>query len=80
MAPTHENPTTMLSHGRLPYPQGTFVEDVETECQGELQGVIEERVKETGQIISLTAYVRPRGGGIEWEAPLTRIKPVDGNG
>ncbi|MFE4371659.1 hypothetical protein ACFRMN_26120 [Streptomyces sp. NPDC056835] len=80
MALTHEKPPTMLSHGKLPYPQGTFVEDAETGLQGELQGVIEERTKETGKLASRTAYVRPRGGGIEWEAPLTRIRPADANG
>lgn len=70
----------MLSHGKLPYPQGTLVEDVETERQGELQGVVEERLKTNNKAVSRTAFVRPRGGGIEWDAPLTRIRPVDGNG
>ncbi|KUL46341.1 hypothetical protein [Streptomyces regalis] len=79
MAQTQEKPPTMLSHGKLPYPQGTLVEDSETECQGELQGVIEERLKETNKVINRTAFVRPRGGGIEWEAPLNRIRPVDDN-
>jgi hypothetical protein len=80
MALTHEKPPTMLSHGKLPYPQGTLVEDIETERTGELQGVIEERTKDGKKLISRTAFVRPRGGGIEWEAPLNRIRPADENG
>lgn len=67
----------MLSHGRLPYAQGTLVEDTVSGRTGELQGVIEERVKETGRVISQTAYIRPRGGGIEWDAPLKHVQPVE---
>ncbi len=77
MALTHENPPTMLSHGKLPYPKGTFVVDDGTGCKGELQGVIEERTKEGNKLIRRAAYMRPRGGGIEWEAPLNRIRPAD---
>jgi hypothetical protein len=80
MALTHEKPPTMLSHGKLPYPRGTLVTDVETERTGELQGVIEERTKDGDRVVSRTAFIRPRGGGVEWEAPLTRIRPGDGNG
>ncbi|MCQ8832452.1 hypothetical protein [Streptomyces malaysiensis] len=80
MAQTEEKPPTVLSHGDLPYPKGTLVEDVETGRTGELQGVIEERVKGTGKLLSQTAFMRPRGGGLEWEAPLNRIKPADENG
>ncbi|MGW5446625.1 hypothetical protein [Streptomyces asiaticus] len=77
MAQTEEKPPTVLNHGDLPYPKGTLVEDTETGCTGELQGVIEERVKGTGKLFSQTAYMRPRGGGLEWEAPLDRIRPAD---
>ncbi|MGW1258465.1 hypothetical protein ACWD5Q_25610 [Streptomyces sp. NPDC002513] len=65
----------MLSHGELPYPQGTLVEDTASGRTGELQGVIEERVKETGRVVSQTVYIRPRGGGIEWDAPLKALLP-----
>ncbi|MFF3466165.1 hypothetical protein ACWCQN_26820 [Streptomyces sp. NPDC001984] len=80
MPRTREKPPTTLSHGKLPYPQGTLVEDAENGRTGELQGVIEERTKEGNRLFSRTAYMRPKGGGIEWEAPLTRIRPVDENG
>jgi hypothetical protein len=73
---TTEKPPTMLSHGELPYPRGTLVEDTQHERTGELVGVLEERLKESGKLLSRTAYVRPRGGGIEWDAPLARIRPV----
>lgn len=72
-----EKPLTMLSHGELPYPQGTLVKDTISGRTGEFQGVIEERAKETGRVISQTAYVRPRGGGIEWDAPLKHVHPVE---
>ncbi|MBZ3906593.1 hypothetical protein [Streptomyces griseiscabiei] len=72
-----EKPPTTLSHGELPYPRGTLVEDTERHWTGELVGVIEERVKESGKLLSRTAYLRPRGGGIEWDAPLAHIRPVE---
>ncbi|MEU9187580.1 hypothetical protein AB0D14_24170 [Streptomyces sp. NPDC048484] len=74
---TYEKPPTMLSHGSLPYPRGTLVEDTQHDRTGELVGVIEERVKESGKLLKRTAYVRPTGGGIEWDAPLARIRPVE---
>ncbi|MER6157916.1 hypothetical protein ABT147_20565 [Streptomyces sp. NPDC001868] len=73
---TTENPATMLSHGELPYPLGTLVEDTQHDRTGELVGVIEERLKESGKLLNRTAYMRPRGGGIEWDVPLARIRPV----
>ncbi|MFI7293441.1 hypothetical protein [Streptomyces sp. NPDC050121] len=72
-----ENPATMLSHGELPYPQGTLVEDKVSGRTGELQDVIEERLKDTGRVISRTAYIRPKGGGIEWDAPLKHVHPAE---
>ncbi|WP_409472877.1 hypothetical protein [Streptomyces sp. HC307] len=72
-----EKPPTMLSHGSLPYPRGTLVEDTASGLTGELQGVIEERLKETGRVINRQAFVRPRGDGIEWDAPLKRIRRVE---
>lgn len=72
-----EKPSTTLSHGELPYPHGTLVEDTQHDRMGELVGVIEERMKESGRVVSRTAYMRPRGGGTEWDAPLARIRPVE---
>ncbi|MFC9808478.1 hypothetical protein [Streptomyces griseoaurantiacus] len=73
----YEKPPTMLSHGELPYPAGTLVEDTAHQRTGELVGVIEERAKGTGKLLKRTAYVRPTGGGIEWDVPLARIRPVE---
>ncbi|MEU9189512.1 hypothetical protein AB0D14_34210 [Streptomyces sp. NPDC048484] len=72
-----EKPPTMLSHGELPYPAGTLVEDTQHDRTGELVGVIEERLKDSRKILSRTAYVRPKGGGLEWDVPLDRVKPVE---
>ncbi|WP_326739047.1 hypothetical protein [Streptomyces sp. NBC_01022] len=72
----HEKPQTMLSHGTLPYPAGTLVEDTISERTGRLVGVIEERTKGDNRVVSRQAFVRPQGGGIEWDVPLERIKPV----
>lgn len=44
---------------------------------GELQDVIEERLKEAGRVISRTAYIRPQGGGIEWDTPLDHVRCVE---
>lgn len=45
MTQTKEKPPTVLSHGDLPYPNGTLVEDTETGwangrvgCRGHLEG------------------------------------------
>ncbi|MFQ6141631.1 hypothetical protein ACWEGQ_13185 [Streptomyces seoulensis] len=76
----HEKPPTLLSHGELPYPRGTFVVDDRTGRKGELQGVIEERTKNGDRLIGRTAYMRPRGGGVEWEVPLNRIRLADDDG
>lgn len=83
MPPIHETPPTILGHSRLPYPRGTLMTDTSTNRLGELRDVIEERSKDTGRVLTRTAYLRPRGGGVEWEAPLTvlaLVQPVDGNG
>ncbi|MEH0562623.1 hypothetical protein QBA37_25800 [Streptomyces silvae] len=72
----HEKPQTMLSHGTLPYPAGTLVEDTISERTGHLVGVIEERTKDGNRVVSRQAFMRPQGGGIEWDVPLERIKPV----
>ncbi|MEU3201180.1 hypothetical protein [Streptomyces sp. NPDC006996] len=77
MAQTYEKPPTTLSHGELPYPHGTLVEDTQHERTGELVGVIEEHTKEGRKLISQTSYLRPKGGGMEWETPLARIRPVE---
>ncbi len=72
-----EKPATMFDHGTLPYPQGTLVEDRASGRTGELQDVIEERLKDSGRIVSRTAYIRPRGGGIEWDTPLDHIRRAE---
>lgn len=72
-----EKPATMFSHDELPYPHGTLVEDTVSGRTGELQDVIVECLKETGRVISRTAYIRPKGGGIEWDAPLKHVRPVE---
>ncbi|MFD7998218.1 hypothetical protein [Streptomyces mirabilis] len=72
-----EKPATMLDHGTLPYPQGTLVEDRVSGRTGELQDVIEERLKETGRVVSRIAYIRPQGGGIEWDTPLDHVRRVE---
>ncbi|MFD4124529.1 hypothetical protein ACFXKK_06245 [Streptomyces globisporus] len=74
---TYEKPPTMLSHGEMPYPAGTLVEDTVHQRTGELVGVIDERIKESGKLLKRTAYVRPTGGGIEWDVPLKHVRPVE---
>lgn len=73
-----EKPPTMLSHGNLPYPAGTLVMDTISERTGHLVGVIEERTKEGNRLVSRQAFMRPEGGGVEWDVPLERIEPVGG--
>ncbi|WP_241990114.1 MULTISPECIES: hypothetical protein [unclassified Streptomyces] len=73
---TFEKPPTMLSHGKLPYPAGTLMMDTISGRTGHLIGVIEERTKEGNKVVSRQAFMRPEGGGIEWDVPLERIKLV----
>ncbi|MER7399078.1 hypothetical protein ABT381_26620 [Streptomyces sp. NPDC000151] len=68
---------TLLSHGKLPYPIGTLVEDTEIEDTGRLVGVLEEHSRETQQLVARRAFMRPVGGGREWEVPAERIRPVE---
>ncbi|MEV1065553.1 hypothetical protein [Streptomyces sp. NPDC050263] len=77
MAQTYEKSPTMLSHGDPPYPVGTLVEDTLSKRTGELHGVIEERTKEGNKLISRTAFLRPEGGGTEWDVPLKHVRPVE---
>lgn len=72
----HEKPQTMLSHGRLPWPRETLVMDTISERTGHLVGVIEERTKDGNRVVGRQAFMRPQGGGLEWDAPLDRVKPV----
>lgn len=72
-----QNPPTMLSHGELPYPKGTLVMDTISERTGHLVGVIEERLKSNGKLVSRQAFMLPEGGGLEWDVPLGRIRPVE---
>ncbi|MEU1128395.1 hypothetical protein ABZ383_00770 [Streptomyces sp. NPDC005900] len=71
-----DKPATTLSHGDLPYPRGTLVRDTISERTGLLTGVLEERLKESGKVVSRQAFMVPEGGGIEWDAPLDHIRPV----
>ncbi|WP_405506889.1 hypothetical protein OG323_09030 [Streptomyces cyaneofuscatus] len=73
----HEKPPTMLSHGKLPWPRETLVMDTISERTGHLVGVIEERTKDGNRVVSRQAFMRPQGGGLEWDVPLERIKPVE---
>ncbi|MFJ2216797.1 hypothetical protein ACIQVO_18530 [Streptomyces sp. NPDC101062] len=72
-----EKPATTLGHGSLPYPAGTLVRDTISERTGHLVGVLEERTKNGNKVVSRQAFMRPEGGGVEWDVPLERIKPVD---
>ena len=72
-----EKPPTTLSHGKLPYPRGTLVMDTISERTGLLMGILEERLKESGKLVSQQAFMVPEGGGIEWDAPLDRVRPVE---
>ncbi|WP_241827285.1 hypothetical protein [Streptomyces graminilatus] len=70
----YEKPPTMLGHGELPYPAGTLMVDIVSERTGRLVGVIGECLKESGKVISRQAFLRPEGGGTEWNVPLSRVK------
>lgn len=72
-----ERRATTVSHGQLPYPAGTLVMDTVSERTGHLVGVLEERTKEGNKLVSRQAFMRPEGGGLEWDVPLERIKPVE---
>ncbi|UIX33441.1 hypothetical protein [Streptomyces sp. GQFP] len=80
MTEATEKPPTMLSHGELPYPAGTLVVDTVSERTGQLVGVIEERLKESGKVVSRQGFLRPEGGGREWDVPLNRIEIARGDG
>jgi hypothetical protein len=73
----HEKPPTMLSHGELPYPRGTLVVDTISERTGLLMGVLDERLKKSGELVSRQAFVVPEGGGLEWDVPLERVRPME---
>ncbi|GAA4680136.1 hypothetical protein GCM10023347_38570 [Streptomyces chumphonensis] len=63
-----------LGHAdELPFPRGTLVHDACTGRTGQLMGVLVERADD-GQVVSRQAYLRPVGGGREWEAPVVRIQ------
>ncbi|MEU6114894.1 hypothetical protein ABZ840_10245 [Streptomyces sp. NPDC047117] len=68
---------SLISHGELPYPRGTLVKDPKTERTGFLVDVLEERSAETRQLVARRAFMRPVGGGREWEVPADRIRPVE---
>lgn len=72
----HEKPATTLSHGEIPYPTGTLVVDTISERTGHLVGVLEEHTREGHKLVSQQAFMRPEGGGTEWDVPLDRVRPV----
>ncbi|MEU1664577.1 hypothetical protein ABZ547_13345 [Streptomyces sparsogenes] len=68
---------TTLEHANdLASLQGTLVEDTETGRAGHLMGGLIERQKESGAVVRRTAFIRPVGGGREWEVPYTNVRPV----
>ncbi|MCX5399108.1 hypothetical protein [Streptomyces sp. NBC_00102] len=75
MTENQRTPTT-LRHGKLPFPAGTLVQDTVSERTGHLLGVIEEHSKEGGRVIRRQAFMRPEAGGLEWDVPLERVRPV----
>ncbi|MDK1472096.1 hypothetical protein QNO07_01410 [Streptomyces sp. 549] len=44
---------------------------------GLLVGVIEECFKSNGKLHKSQAFMVPEGGGIEWDVPLERVRPVE---
>ncbi|WP_435173611.1 hypothetical protein [Actinacidiphila sp. bgisy145] len=68
---------TRLCEGPLPYPAGTLVMDKISERTGLLIWVLEERTKEKNRLVKSQAFMRPLGGGIEWDVPLERIVRVE---
>lgn len=62
-----------LGHAtQLPFPRGTLVHDETTGRVGRLMGVLVE-TSQSGQVLTETAYLRPQGGGQEWETPVERV-------
>ncbi|AGK80442.1 hypothetical protein ACH4FV_32905 [Streptomyces anulatus] len=74
---TQQKPATTLNHGELPWPRETLVVDTISERTGLLVGVVEERYKSNGKLHKRQAFMRPQGGGIEFDVPLDRIRPVE---
>lgn len=73
----NQKPATTLSHGELPYRRGTLVKDTLSERTGLLTGVLEERLKQSGNLVSRQAFMVPEGGGTEWDVPVDRVRPVE---
>ncbi|MGX9920660.1 hypothetical protein ACWIG4_12465 [Streptomyces sp. NPDC002248] len=71
------NGETMLCEGPLPYPAGTLVRDKISERTGYLTWVLEERTKRENRLVASQAFLRPPGGGNEWDVPLERIVRVE---
>ncbi|RKN39279.1 hypothetical protein [Streptomyces hoynatensis] len=60
----------------LPFPAGTLVKD-KSGRRGRLMGGLIERSKDTGRIVRQTAFLRPVGGGYEWQAPLDELSRAE---
>lgn len=60
----------------LPFPKGALVEDANGRRGTLMDGLIE-RDRNTDRIVRRTAFLRPLGGGREWEAPLDSLTAVE---
>ncbi|MFD5319253.1 hypothetical protein [Streptomyces sp. NPDC127098] len=59
----------------LPFPPGTLVEDAHGR-RGRLMACLIERDRTTDRIARQTAFLRPIGGGHEWQASLDELRAV----
>lgn len=59
----------------LPFPRGTVVEDRAGRRGGLMDGLIE-RSRDSDRIVTRVAFVRPLGGGHEWQAPFDELRAV----
>ncbi|TDC24652.1 hypothetical protein E1265_09150 [Streptomyces sp. 8K308] len=60
----------------LPFPSGALVEDGQGR-RGRLMAGLIERDRDTDRIVRQTAFLRPIGGGHEWQTPLDQLRAVD---
>lgn len=58
----------------FPLGRGTLVEDRKTGRRGRLMDVIIERSPRDGRVVKETVFIRPPGGGREWEASRADIQ------
>jgi hypothetical protein len=60
----------------LPFAKGTLVADTDGR-QGRLMGGLIERDRNTGHVVRRTAFLRPVGGGHEWQTPLDNLTAAE---